>query len=87
MDALTRRYLALALTPGLGPRKIKLLTEHFGDAEAVYKASEAELLAVEGIGPKLAQSIIEARDSDKAEKEIARAAKVGARILPLVSPE
>jgi DNA processing protein len=84
MDALTRRYLALALTPGLGPRKIKLLTEHFGDAESVYRASESELLEVEGIGPKLAGSIITLRDSARVEHELARAAKVGARILPLV---
>lgn len=87
MDLLTRRYLTLALTPNLGPRTIKMLTEHFGDAEAVYGASENELRQTPGIGPKLARNIIEARDSDKPEKELARAEKAGVRVLCLVHPD
>lgn len=83
MDALTRCYLALALTPGLGPRKIKLLTEHFGDAEAVYAASERALLEVGGVGPKLARSLVEARGSDRPERELERAGRLGVRVLHL----
>ncbi len=87
MDALTRAYLSLALTPGLGPRKIKLLTEYFGDAERVYAASQAELLEVPGIGPKLAEAIEKARDSQEPEREMARAQETGARIVSLAHPD
>ncbi|CAN5604567.1 DNA-processing protein DprA [soil metagenome] len=87
MDTLTRTYLALALTPGLGPRKIKLLTEHFGDAEAVYAASERELRAVPGLGPKLVASLLEAKRSERPEGELERAARLGATLIHLAHPD
>lgn len=83
MDALTRAYLALSLTPGLGARRIKLLSEHFGDAEAVCNASLNELRSAPGVGPKLAEAIIKARASDAPEQEIARAERLGVTLLPL----
>jgi DNA processing protein len=82
MDVLTRAYLALSLTPGLGARRIKLLSEHFGDAEAVCNASLSELRSAPGIGPKLAEAIVTARASEMPEKEIARAERLGVALLP-----
>jgi len=35
-------WLALALTPGLGPTRIKKLIEHYGTAERVFQASLTE---------------------------------------------
>jgi DNA processing protein len=49
-------WLALALTPGLGPTRIKKLIEHFGTAERVFHASLTELEAL-GIRAVSAQSI------------------------------
>ncbi len=87
MDNLAKAYLSLALTPGLGPRKIKLLTEHLGDAEKILAASAADLREVEGIGNKLIEAILRAQDSPEADKELARARHLGVTILPLSHPE
>ena len=38
-------WLALALTPGLGPTRIKKLIEQYGTAERVFHASLTELEA------------------------------------------
>ena len=38
-------WLALALTEGLGPSRIRKLVEHFGSAERIFRASLTELEA------------------------------------------
>ena len=38
-------WLALALAPGLGPRKCRELLEHYGSPEAIFRASASELTA------------------------------------------
>lgn len=81
MDAIDKAYLTLALSPGLGPRKIKLLCEHVGDAERVLMASRRELLDVPGIGAKLADSILKQPATQEAEHELARADKLGVTLL------
>ena len=39
---------------GVGAKTSKKLLESFGDPQAVYETSEEELLAIPGIGQKLA---------------------------------
>ena len=75
--------LSLTFTPGLGPRKIRGLLEHFGDAESVTAASVSDLRAVEGIGPKLAESIVRARAdaATKADAELKRAERLSVTLL------
>ena len=89
MDTL-RAFLSLSLTPGLGPRKIKVLIEHFGGAEAVLEAEPDALREVEGVGPKLIASLIAARDSEKiseeVEKEVERAEQSNVALLHLEHP-
>ncbi len=89
MDAL-RAFLSLSFTPGLGPRKIKVLTEHFGGAVAVWEAEPEALREVEGVGPKLIQSLLKARDSAKiseeVEKELERAERSNVALLHLEHP-
>ena len=65
--------LTLTFIPGLGPRKIKGLLEHFGAPHALAEAGVSDLLAVEGIGRKLAGSIVAARREAgaKADAELA----------------
>ncbi len=55
----SRRALASALEelPGVGPARRKALLTTLGSAQAVARASEEELAAVQGIGPALAASI------------------------------
>ena len=90
MDAL-RAYLSLSLTPGFGPRKIKVLCEHFGGAQAVWNAEPEALREVEGVGPKLIQSLVAARGSAKlgegVEKELALAERSGVTLLHVEHPD
>jgi DNA ligase (NAD+) len=43
----------------VGERTAQFLAEHFGSMDALMKASEEELLEVEEVGPRIAQSIAE----------------------------
>ena len=67
MNPALHAVLALTFVPGLGPRKIRGLLGHFGDAETAKAAALTDLRAVEGIGPKLAETIVRAR-ADAATK-------------------
>jgi len=46
--------------PGVGPTTARALVAHFGSARAVLCASEEDLRAVKGVGPKTAASIVQA---------------------------
>ena len=73
-------WLAISLTPGLGPTKAKKLVEHFGGAEAVFRASLTELEST-GIQAVSAQSIATGKSAELAREEIARAAGEGVTVL------
>jgi len=78
---IAREHLRLHLTPDLGPIRVRSLLEHFGSAEAIFSASQAELRHVERIGPKVAESIFHFRDEDLVDAEIDRASECGVQIL------
>jgi DNA processing protein len=70
------------MTPGIGPRAAAKLLERFGSAEAVYRATRAELEKVRLL-PEAVDSII-ARDTyDRAEAEVEAVRKIGGDILIL----
>jgi excinuclease ABC subunit C len=50
---------ALDEIPGIGPKKKKLLIQHFGSVQGIKQASQEELRAVKGIDQNLAQKIKE----------------------------
>lgn len=50
-----RHHLALALTPGLGPKLTRAVLDHFGSPQAVLRATAGELEAVPQVGAKLAR--------------------------------
>lgn len=77
-------YLKLSLTPGLGARKIKMLSEHFGNAAKILSATNQELSEVNGVGPKLIQAINKHRDNTEADKELKRASHLGIDIISIV---
>ena len=81
-----RYWLALALTQGLGPTRIKKLTEHFGSAERVFHASLTELEAT-GIQAVSAQSIATGKSLELAQQECAKALEAGAKIISLSDTE
>ncbi len=77
-----RDWVALNMTPGIGPRAGAKLLERFGSAEAVYGATRAELERLRLL-PEAVDSII-ARDLyGSAEAEIERVKKLGADLLIL----
>jgi DNA processing protein len=79
-------WLALALTAGLGATRIRKLTEHFGTAEAVFRASLTELEAT-GMRAVSAQSIATGKSLELAQQECANAHEARARIISLSDPE
>jgi DNA processing protein len=78
-------WLALSLTPGLGPTKCKKLVEHFGSPEAVFRASLTELEAT-GIQAVSAQSVATGKSAELAREEIARATAAGVTIISFDDP-
>ena len=79
-------WLALSLTQGLGPTRIKKLIEHYGTAERVFHASLTELEAT-GMRAVSAQSIATGKSLELAQEECGKAVEAGARIISLSDPE
>jgi DNA processing protein len=78
-------WLAISLTPGLGPTKARKLVEHFGSAEAVFRASLTELEST-GIQAVSAQSLATGKSAELAREEIARAGAADVTIISLDDP-
>ena len=78
-------WLAISLTPGLGPTKARKLVDHFGSAEAVFHASLTELEST-GIKAVSAQSVATGKSAEMAREEIARAAAAEVTVLSLEDP-
>ncbi|HEX4900915.1 MAG TPA: DNA-processing protein DprA [Pyrinomonadaceae bacterium] len=77
-----KEWVALNMTPGIGPRAAAKLLERFGSAEAVYSATRAELEKLRLL-PEAVESII-ARDLFvRAEAEIENVRRLGADLLIL----
>ncbi|MFB3916911.1 MAG: DNA-processing protein DprA [Terriglobales bacterium] len=81
-DARQRQWLALALTPGLGPGRTRRLVDQFGGVNNVFQASLTELEAA-GIRAVSAQAIAGGKALADAEEEMVRAGTVGAQVLTL----
>ena len=75
-------WIALTLTPGLGPTKSRKLVAHFGSAAAVFHASLTELEST-GIQAVSAQSIATGKSAELAREEIARAADAGVTVISM----
>lgn len=50
-------WLAWSKLKGVGPVSINHIHQYFWDLEAAWLASPQELMAVEGVGPKIANAI------------------------------
>jgi DNA processing protein len=81
----TLQWLALALTPGLGPTKARRLVERLGSVEAVFQASLTELEAT-GIQSVAAQSLGTGRSMELAQEELNRATDAGVHLLAVEDP-
>lgn len=83
MDA---AWVALSLIPSLGRRKMRALIAHFGNTQAVLKASADELTQVYGIGATIAAAIGAIR-LDAIATEMEKWQQAGVRIVPLMSDD
>src|SRR5437870_13169392 len=75
-------WIALNMTPGVGPRVTARLLEHFGSAEAIFDAPRREL-ALLRLAPETIESIANRDFHARAETEIERVRKLGGDILVL----
>jgi DNA processing protein len=75
-------WLAISLTPGLGPTRSRKLVEHFGGPARVLRASLTELEAT-GIQAVSAQSLATGKSAELAREEIARAAAADVAIISM----
>ena len=77
-----RDWVELNMTPGIGPRAAAKLLERFGSAEAVYKATRAELEQLR-LPPEAVDTIIARELRSRAEAEIQAVKSLGGDILLL----
>lgn len=75
-------WIALNMTPGVGPRVTARLLEHFGSAEAIFDAPRRDL-ALLRLSPEAIESIVNRELHQHAEQEIERVRKLGGDILVL----
>jgi DNA processing protein len=78
--------LALALVPNIGDVHMKILVQVFGDASSVFRASQAELEKIEGIGTVRARSIRNFDSFQLAENELRFIEKHEIKTLFLTDP-
>ena len=77
-----RDWVALNMTPGIGPRAAAKLLERFGSAEGVFDAARAELERLR-LPPEAIDSIVRREFQERAELEITHVASIGADLLIL----
>jgi DNA ligase (NAD+) len=65
----------------VGERTAQFLAEHFGSMDAIMDASEAELLEVQEVGPRIAASIREFFDEKKNRQLVERLRKAGLQFI------
>ena len=75
-------WIALNMTPGVGPRAAARLLERFGSAEGVYGALRAELERLR-LRPEAVESIVLRDRHEEAERELGRVRELGADVLLL----
>ncbi|MDR1859761.1 MAG: DNA-processing protein DprA [Bacteroidales bacterium] len=66
-----RYKVALSMVPGVGSQVARNLLAHFGDAEAVFRASPQQLQKVTRVGPVIAAQFATAGLMERVEKELA----------------
>src|SRR5256714_11631175 len=77
-----RDWIALNMTPGVGPRVAARLLERFGAAEAVFGALRAELEQLR-LRPETLEAIALRERHAAAEQELTRVRELGADVLVL----
>lgn len=74
-------YILLNAASGVGPARARALEAALGGMEGVWDASEGAMSAARGVGPAVAAEIARARREFSVEREEARAAEWGAKVV------
>jgi DNA processing protein len=77
-----KEWIALNMTPGVGPRAAARLLERFGSAEGVFAALRSELERLR-LRPEALESIVLGDRHAEAERELERVRALGADVLIL----
>ncbi len=77
-----KEWIALNMTPGVGPRAASKLLERFGSAEGVFAALRAELERLR-LKPEAVESIVLRDRHEEAARELERVREIGADVLVL----
>lgn len=85
-DAL-KYWLALSFIPGIGRVLYKKLVEHFGSPEKIFSLSAEELKRIDGIGEKLARSILDYNWKEEVAKEISLIQQGNVQVITLSDEE
>lgn len=80
-------YIALNMMERVGPVRVRALEEALGSVETIFTASREDLLGVNGVGDKLADTIIRQRETLRPDKEEKRAVERGVRIVTRLDAE
>jgi DNA processing protein len=84
-ETVTLQWLALVLTPGLGPTKARRLAEFFGGVQGVFDATLTELEA-SGLQAVSAQALGTGKSLELANDELARVIAAGVHLISLDDP-
>jgi DNA processing protein len=77
-----KEWIALNMTPGVGPRAATKLLERFGSPDAVFQARRTELESLR-IKPETIESILKKEFSEKAVQELEKVKQIGGDVLIL----
>ena len=80
-------YVALNLTPRIGPVKVRRLLEQLGSVEAIFGASSRDLQSVEGIGPESAEALRNGAAVERARQELEACATRNLTVLHWDHPD
>src|SRR3990172_9416916 len=75
-------YVALATTPGIGPRTFAALVERFESPREVFRAAEEDLLETPRVTAEMI-ALLHARDFDQIENELYALSEEGITVVTL----
>jgi DNA processing protein len=79
-------WLHLKSIPGIGNLLCRRLLKAFGTPEDIFRASRADLIQIQGISRRLAETILSHPLTDSVQRDYARTKDAGCYILPFNAP-
>ena len=86
MDA-REAFVALNMIELVGSIRVRKLLQHFGDAPSILSAPRAHLMRVQGIGPDVADNIVQWEQNVDLAGELRRIQESGCQIVIQDDPE